>query len=498
MSTTCTKCQKEFKSEAFLKRHLKNKYPCDKPLQCDICKKVFKSVSGVINHKNKKKPCVAPVEVEVSTTKVQCSYCKGLYATKSSMTRHLSVCKIKNSPVENIIKTQDAKEEILKQQLKQKDDQLNDARSRMHAMHRQQKSQPEQAPTGNSGQLPPQRTNTNSPLPPQLTSSNSPLQPNPKSPSKSKPNDKNDELYELSDVTPYKLPNVNYITGKWMLGLIENVSIIDVYINLLNKIYFNSSHPENHNIRIPVRNYGEKVVGVIRTPEGRQWGILEIDRLARIVATTIQGIIITKAAIPYLWDKEVTEDTKKIVELTGKVLCEYEDPKHHVIDAMKEVILSNTKKLFRIYYQSPLDQISVTFDIQRAREQYKKDKELAESKTKPTPTPTSKTKPTPTSKSTSKPTPTSKPTSTSKSKPKKVPRKYSEYQKILDKRYGGRIPTIEEECKFYNIDPVDEYAKEKLSDAKELDAAKHENDVSADGAQEEFILDPKDFDNITV
>ncbi len=65
----CTKCEKDFKSNYGLTRHLNIKTPCDqvkikKEYICDRCLKQFSSNSRLIYHKNKKIPCIPVINTE--------------------------------------------------------------------------------------------------------------------------------------------------------------------------------------------------------------------------------------------------------------------------------------------------------------------------------------------------------------------------------------------------------------------------------------------------
>jgi uncharacterized C2H2 Zn-finger protein len=63
MSTTCLKCNKEFKTKQTLQRHLDRKNPCDLVHKCNRCDKIFDKKSNLITHLNRKTPCKLPEEV---------------------------------------------------------------------------------------------------------------------------------------------------------------------------------------------------------------------------------------------------------------------------------------------------------------------------------------------------------------------------------------------------------------------------------------------------
>ncbi len=60
MSIKCTKCNKKFKSDYLLNKHLNQKVPCDSTIKfiCNKCKKEFKSDYHLQRHNSRKTTCV--------------------------------------------------------------------------------------------------------------------------------------------------------------------------------------------------------------------------------------------------------------------------------------------------------------------------------------------------------------------------------------------------------------------------------------------------------
>jgi hypothetical protein len=57
MSFPCSKCNKVFKRNIDLNRHINRKIPCDRKLECNRCFKIFNQKCDLLNHINKKNKC---------------------------------------------------------------------------------------------------------------------------------------------------------------------------------------------------------------------------------------------------------------------------------------------------------------------------------------------------------------------------------------------------------------------------------------------------------
>ena len=60
----CIKCNKSFKFNVELNRHLKRKIPCDRIIECTVCTAQFKTLQLLKRHTNRKKKCLPPNIVE--------------------------------------------------------------------------------------------------------------------------------------------------------------------------------------------------------------------------------------------------------------------------------------------------------------------------------------------------------------------------------------------------------------------------------------------------
>lgn len=65
INKTCTKCNKLFKSEYLLNKHLNRAIPCGVVLNCKNCKKIFTTNQQLLSHVNRKISCITHV-VQVS------------------------------------------------------------------------------------------------------------------------------------------------------------------------------------------------------------------------------------------------------------------------------------------------------------------------------------------------------------------------------------------------------------------------------------------------
>ena len=54
MSFPCSKCNKVFKRNIDLNRHINRKIPCDRKLECNRCFKNFNQKCDLLSHMNKK------------------------------------------------------------------------------------------------------------------------------------------------------------------------------------------------------------------------------------------------------------------------------------------------------------------------------------------------------------------------------------------------------------------------------------------------------------
>ena len=99
MTTTCDRCEKDFKQEWRLERHLKRKNLCksktDNPnirYSCNICQKDYKQKCHLTRHL---KTCKKNDEKEY-----KCDFCDKIFKRKWCLERHLKTCKIKKEKEE--------------------------------------------------------------------------------------------------------------------------------------------------------------------------------------------------------------------------------------------------------------------------------------------------------------------------------------------------------------------------------------------------------------
>ena len=90
----CNKCNKSFKEERHLQRHLLRKISCDKKFICEKCKKHFRDNTALTAHLNRITSCVVDEVPVIDETKDEnrCRYCNKTYATPYSLKRHQKTC----------------------------------------------------------------------------------------------------------------------------------------------------------------------------------------------------------------------------------------------------------------------------------------------------------------------------------------------------------------------------------------------------------------------
>ena len=90
----CHKCNKSFKKERHLQRHLLRKISCDKKFICDKCKKQFRDTTALSAHLNRVTSCAVNEVPIIDKTKDKniCRYCNKTYATPYSLKRHQKSC----------------------------------------------------------------------------------------------------------------------------------------------------------------------------------------------------------------------------------------------------------------------------------------------------------------------------------------------------------------------------------------------------------------------
>jgi len=94
----CAKCDKSFKLEYNLRRHLKRKTPCDKIFKCEKCNKIFKNNGSLNKHLRRKNPCepILGNTQEPLKNPNTCHFCYREFKNKYTLRRHFNTCKIRN------------------------------------------------------------------------------------------------------------------------------------------------------------------------------------------------------------------------------------------------------------------------------------------------------------------------------------------------------------------------------------------------------------------
>jgi len=132
---SCPYCDKSFKFKSYLKRHIQNKFPCEKkdniehnePVlnnyenKCKFCLKVFKEKEYLKRHKCKKEHCsIRENEIELGIDIIPheriCKYCEKEFSSKKSKYRHEKQFCVKKTEYEDDILSQ-IKEKHNKSQL---------------------------------------------------------------------------------------------------------------------------------------------------------------------------------------------------------------------------------------------------------------------------------------------------------------------------------------------------------------------------------------------
>ncbi len=116
MSNICQKCNKSFKFNYLLVKHLNNKKPCDRI--DNVIKSIDKKIEIIDNKLNEKYE---------NNLEYLCNYCNNNYNNKSNLNRHLkSYCKVKNTLIEEKNNLIIEKNKIIKSQEEHnKDDIIN-------------------------------------------------------------------------------------------------------------------------------------------------------------------------------------------------------------------------------------------------------------------------------------------------------------------------------------------------------------------------------------
>lgn len=231
---------------------------------CFNCGKTFAKPAHLIRHKHRKTPCLIQEIPENDIAPNRCKYCNKAYQSKSTLTRHYKTCKIRNGGMEMLMRKVSKEEEneqktMMKQMMAMMQTQQNMMKVQQEEILNMKKKMETMviAPTTSNS-----HNNTNS--------------------------------HNQITINNYLTPNTE--------GLTLDKSTLDNYSNLsyavLDNIYFNAEHPENHSFY--VSNKKEKELMVYTNCDKKsefndlkmKWKMLTTDKDREMFVRDLQNTIL--------------------------------------------------------------------------------------------------------------------------------------------------------------------------------------------------------------